>query len=155
MTIKKIALAAGLSLFTATAGFTATFTIDGDDFDVTTITGTFADNQTLLESQVWWGIPSLAFEFASVVGADLGIPNFTYYGPLFAFSASTTPPNVTTYAFDDFDQFAFPFSRLPSDPVTYAVATPVSPVPLPAGGVLLLTGLGGVAAFKRRKKRSA
>lgn len=32
-------------------------------------------------------------------------------------------------------------------------AVPVAPVPLPAGGVLLLTSLGGLAAFQRRKKR--
>ncbi|MEO6300026.1 MAG: VPLPA-CTERM sorting domain-containing protein, partial [Paracoccaceae bacterium] len=31
------------------------------------------------------------------------------------------------------------------------VAFPVSPVPLPAGGLLLLGALGGVAALRRRK----
>ncbi|MEP1538795.1 MAG: VPLPA-CTERM sorting domain-containing protein [Paracoccaceae bacterium] len=31
----------------------------------------------------------------------------------------------------------------------------VSAVPLPAGGLLLLTGFGGIAALKRRKKRAA
>ncbi|MEP3843830.1 MAG: VPLPA-CTERM sorting domain-containing protein [Paracoccaceae bacterium] len=34
-------------------------------------------------------------------------------------------------------------------------ATPVSSVPLPAGGLFLLTGLAGVAAVKRRKKPAA
>ncbi len=31
----------------------------------------------------------------------------------------------------------------------------LAPVPLPAGSLLLLTGLGGVAAFNRRKRRAA
>lgn len=31
----------------------------------------------------------------------------------------------------------------------------ISAVPLPAGGLLLLTGLGGIAAFERRKKHAA
>ncbi|MEM9578676.1 MAG: VPLPA-CTERM sorting domain-containing protein [Pseudomonadota bacterium] len=36
----------------------------------------------------------------------------------------------------------------------YVDTTP-APIPLPAGGVLLLSGLAGVAALKRRKKRAA
>ncbi|MEO9516769.1 MAG: VPLPA-CTERM sorting domain-containing protein [Paracoccaceae bacterium] len=31
----------------------------------------------------------------------------------------------------------------------------VVPVPLPAGGFLLLTGLGGIAAHRRRRKRAS
>ncbi len=37
-------------------------------------------------------------------------------------------------------------------PVQY---TAVAAVPLPAGGLLLLSGLAGVAAIRRRKKRAA
>lgn len=37
----------------------------------------------------------------------------------------------------------------------YTPPATVSPVPLPAGGLLLLTGLAGVAGLKRRKKRAA
>lgn len=34
-------------------------------------------------------------------------------------------------------------------------ASPMSTIPLPAGGLLLLSGLGGVVALKRRKNRAA
>jgi len=46
----------------------------------------------------------------------------------------------------------------PAQPWTLEINTtqePTSVIPLPAGGLLLLTGLGGFAAFKRRKKRAA
>lgn len=36
-----------------------------------------------------------------------------------------------------------------------ATILPPSPIPLPAGGILLLTGLAGVAALKRRRKVDA
>ena len=35
------------------------------------------------------------------------------------------------------------------------IAPPTSPVPLPAGGLLLVAGLGGMAALRRRKKTDA
>ena len=38
---------------------------------------------------------------------------------------------------------------------TIDIAATPAPVPLPAGGLLLLTGLAGVAGLKRRKKRDA
>ncbi|MEM9342474.1 MAG: VPLPA-CTERM sorting domain-containing protein [Pseudomonadota bacterium] len=38
---------------------------------------------------------------------------------------------------------------------TQQLVIETTPVPLPAGGLLLLTGLGGVAALKHRKKRAA
>ena len=41
-----------------------------------------------------------------------------------------------------------------SDSYTFAKFSAVTPVPLPLGGVLLLTGLAGLAAIRRRKKRA-
>ena len=40
------------------------------------------------------------------------------------------------------------------DPNNWLAAEQVNAVPLPAGGFLLLSGLAGVAGFKRRKKRA-
>jgi len=33
----------------------------------------------------------------------------------------------------------------------FVAGTPVSPIPLPAGGLLLVAALGGIAALRRRK----
>ncbi|MEP3637994.1 MAG: VPLPA-CTERM sorting domain-containing protein [Paracoccaceae bacterium] len=47
------------------------------------------------------------------------------------------------------------FNSIGSTGTATFTATPVSSVPLPAGGLFLLTGLAGVAAVKRRKKPAA
>jgi hypothetical protein len=49
------------------------------------------------------------------------------------------------YGSNDGNQLGLKFTRI----------SPVTPVPLPAGGLLLLSGLAGVVALKRRKKRAA
>ncbi len=156
----SMALAIGVSVM-ATASHAATFTVNGDDFDVTTITGPFDANQGFLESQIWWGDSTLAMAFADVVGLAFGTPNFGVpYGPLFAFD--TFDINLT--AIDGVDTYAvyvpstvelFNVGAFANQPLTYAVATPLSAVPLPASGLLLLSGLAGVAALKHRKKRAA
>ena len=45
--------------------------------------------------------------------------------------------------------------KLKSVTVDYAEMVPPAAVPLPAGGLLLLSGLGGVALTRRRKRRAA
>jgi hypothetical protein len=46
------------------------------------------------------------------------------------------------------------FNGFPSGAYNVSIGTTVSAVPLPAGGLLLLSGLAGVAAIKRRKKHA-
>jgi len=157
MTLKTLAAAACLSICTATAGLATTVTVDGIGYDVTTITGTFSDNEALLMGQVWWGDYLLAYHFANAVDDDLDYPNSIHgFGPLFAYQDGGT--GVISF-------LATPLfangRRAQQDYIadfitaTYAIATPVSAVPLPAGGLLLVSAFGGIAALKRRKKGSA
>ena len=152
MTLRTLAAAACLSLCTATAGLATTVTVAGIDYAISTITGSFEDNETLLRSQVWWGDSSLAFTFAGSLNDSAGLPNFSDFGPFFAFEARRGSSNV--YFFNGgvgVDAAGIPVSW---NGIVYATATPVSAVPLPAGGLLLLSAFGGIAALKRRKKRT-
>lgn len=153
-TIKNFALAASVFAASASASVAATFAVNGTEYDVTTFTGFYDDNAALLQSQVWWGNSNLAGEFAVAVGDALGVPNcYGSEGPYFAWEAS-----VSSVTFDYLDNGVTLSSGgttgLGSTAV-FAVATEMSPVPLPAGVLLLVTGLGAVAAVKRRSKRGA
>jgi hypothetical protein len=171
MTFKNLAAAACLSLFSATSTFAATFTVGGNDFDITTISGTFTDLQGQLESQLWWGDDYLARQFATAVSTQLGTADATdNYGPLFVHGRGQRSLHTWAWYFPH----VYGGSRLASvggplstdrnfavcvscssPPPTVPNPDPPSPVPLPAGGLLLLSGLAGVAALKRRKKRTA
>lgn len=157
MTIKTLVTGACLIMTTATAGSAATFTVDGDEYDVSTITGSFDDNVSLLESQVFFGDEDLALEFASEVGDLLGIFNFGFLGPLFAFDNGLPDSTGFHAPFDSSLSSAILTETANSNitDLTWAVVYPVAAVPLPAGGLLLLSAFGGVAALKRRKKRAA
>lgn len=63
-----------------------TVTVDDQQYDITTLTGSFADNMAELESEPWWGNATLAQAFANAVADDIGTPNDNgTSGPLFAY----------------------------------------------------------------------
>jgi len=71
------------------------YNVNGTNYDITTVTGTYYDVQTQLTSSnnVLWGNESLAGILAGVVRGDLGHPNLTspgfgVFGPMFAFRDS-------------------------------------------------------------------
>ncbi len=66
-------------------------------------------------------------------------------------SAIETLPSITLV----FDSSILQATTAGSPTSTTLSVTPVPVVPLPASGHLLLAGLGGVVAFKRRKKQAA
>ena len=159
---------AGLALAVASAGGAQALTVDvtvrTEVFTIGTITGSFAENQTELESQPWWDDVASANNFALRVSDSLGLPNASAPflnasgtpGPLFA-AATAGDLNIT-----DFDPGSI-FSRAwrdgsvggsfisPTSSATYAVVESVAPIPLPPAAFLLLGGLGALGLVKKRR----
>jgi len=160
-TIAAGLVASGLCVGAATAT-TVQVTYNSVVYDVTTMTGSFDNNSALLESQVWWGDATAAQAFAGLVGSALGYPNSCFYqdycGPDFAYQLvqDPSPPNYTIgYVFRESDQSVVNwYPATPSTGRTYAIAS-VAPVPLPAGGVLMVTAVAGLAGLRRRKRQAA
>ena len=78
------------------------------------------------------------------------------------FLESQTIGSNGTFSFSSVDVTSILFDDMsPTGGVGYAnfnfdfIATEASPVPLPAGGLLLLSGFAGVSVLKRRKKKIA
>jgi hypothetical protein len=135
-----------------------------DDFTFTTFETAAAASQALLD-QVLIDTDDFLFDTR---------PNLTY--GCFAESCATFTPFAFTRGgvefaeafnapfFGDDGSRAFAFGqreriehgafRTSGNVAVWTEASP-APVPLPAGGLLLLGGLGGFAALKRRKKRAA
>ncbi|WP_272011622.1 VPLPA-CTERM sorting domain-containing protein [Roseovarius sp. ZX-A-9] len=156
MTKMTLLAAAALALSIAVpAANAATVTVNGSDWEINTVRGTFGDIEGVLTSQVWWGDRAVAIDFAEVVGDTLGLPNFGIRGPSFSYVEAFDPKWVSSAFWNSPLSIV---SELNTDKTafrTWAVATPVAPIPIPASGLLLLTGLAGVAGLKRRKKRAA
>jgi len=107
----KIALATGLAL--ASIGLTAgeahavVVNVGGQDWDVTTFTGSFIDNISKFQTPAnggvmpWWttgpeGTSAIAVQFAAAVGTALGTPNGSPdpdLGPFFAFNQFIYTPD--------------------------------------------------------------
>lgn len=67
--------------------------VGGLTYSVSRIEGTYSDNISLLQSQIWWGNTSLAHTFAQATGGNLGYQYFpgspANFGPLFMTSRYT------------------------------------------------------------------
>lgn len=101
-----------------------------------------------------------------VAGFQLALWDALYDGDgslasgLFQASASTAITNAAdgfmaaAAAWDDGRRFNMTFLESSGDPQRQALVT-VAPIPLPAGGFLLLTGVGGLVVLRRRKTARA
>lgn len=155
MKIKNFLSAITLTIFVPIAPINAaTFNVivNGDEYEVTTQEGEFDDLFVpFLGNQVWWGNATLADAFAQAVWDGLGTPNAAGQGPVFAYD-----PGGTWFlgrVHSTIHSQTTSFTQRKNVNLTFATATEVV-VPLPAGVFLLLSGLGGIAALKSRRKYS-
>ncbi len=154
--IGAIALAISITGSFANA---ATFTLgSGAEYDVQLVTGTFLDNQALLESQVFFGNSTLAAELAGAVFNTLGTPNSLFaqpIGPFFVTSRSLTTIFGAAFAGGIFGNSIQAPNFQTTQNLTFATVTIPAAVPLPASALLLLsTGLG-LFTLRRRKQKFA
>jgi hypothetical protein len=150
-------LMAATCLMMSMAVNAATVTVDGADYDVSTVTGTYTDLSTTLQAQIWWDNQSLADTFAMQLGAQLGTPNpqiLGYFsGPLFAYGTfGTELAEATSYSVDFDDALlSFPGQNWEQ---TWATAVSVSQVPIPAAGWLFMSAVLGLVGKKRFSRKA-
>lgn len=137
----------------ASAANAATFTanVNGTDYDITTVNGTYLDLSATLESQVWWGNEALAQKFAQTVGTSLPAA----YAWRWLFSS--------TYGIGFAVFSSFPYSSFPiydESRYNYAIATKVpaaSPVSVPESSGTIPTAVVALVALgvmeKAKKNR--
>jgi hypothetical protein len=134
-------------------------------WDVTTLFGTISESEATLESQTWYNNPERAGLFAAAVGPALGYPNDFSDSPYFLYELIDVAYQSFSYVrtcnmllFTELPACEVATRRLfagSTGPVTFATATRVSAVPLPAGGILLLTGLAAAMTFGKRRRKMA
>ena len=129
-------------------------------YDVTTVTGTYADLSPTLNAQPWWHVGSMALEFANATSTQLGLPNASgTLGPDFGFDTFTqtlpypggTLTVINSATWDSSLGTAKYTAFGPAASVTWAIATPSeSPVPEPNTTALMVFGLITVVLAGKR-----
>ena len=144
--------------------------VNGQNWNVTTFTGTFNNNISKFQTQAnggvmpWWtgsnGENSTAISFANAVGLSLDLPNFANTGgPIFAFSpgiigSGNNNPFITYVEEDPPGEFFIPcpgcnpVSR--DETATWAQA---DLVPAPAPGPLPVFGAAAAFGFSRKLRK--
>ena len=158
-------LASSAVVFSASPTQAATFTVNGTDYDITTVYGSYDSLKTQLEATPWWGNGSLGFQVATAVGNELGwySPAYARYaegGPLFAYGVGPVGwigENIySLYKVDPVDwrvEDVIGIDTTQWYPHVYAVGSAVGsaavPEPLTILGSITAAGFG--VAFKRKK----
>jgi len=157
----KSALLTAMAVGSLTAGQAQAIivNVNGQDYDVTTFTGTYNDNPSKFATAAnggvmpWWGNSSLAYDFALAVGSSLGYwhPNdYPDNGPDFAYGYDDTQHGhaLPGWWWNGNFNFVGSSGQRTFDNTVWAQVAPASsaavPGPLPA--------LGAAAAFGYSRK---
>ncbi len=133
-------------------------TVSGQQYDVTTFTGTYNSNTIKFQTAAnggmmpWWGSPTLSQDFAAAVANSLGTPNYGgVYGPIFGYKYSSSFVNGkiynnTTHAVNN----AAPG---PTETQTWAQATLYTPPAAAVPAPLPLFGTAAAFGFSRKLRK--
>jgi len=127
-----------------------TVSVGGVTYQITTVTGSYVAEASLLQSQTWWGNQTLATSLATAVGSGFGYVNQNpNVGPAFVYGTPTSsmmgPPGsyitAVSAAAPIYNQPWLYFQPLSTLSSTFAVVIPTSTNILP-GSTNLLSSLG-------------
>lgn len=126
--------------------------LTGNSFGSTTLTMTSLNTGTgTTAGTISADGGSVTFSSISFLVDGPGLPSFGQ------FDVRTDTPSPIVYILYGFGAVAdfYTYASAADAQGSISATTPISAVPLPAGGLLLLSAFGSVAALKRRKKRAA
>jgi hypothetical protein len=151
--------AAALAAVSLSPGSAQAFvvTVGGTQYDVTTFTGSYNSDTNKFETAAnggvmpWWGSESLAEGFASLVGLELGLPNYSNtHGPLFAWRFRLQDAVDNCYYISGTTGCGIANNSIS---YVYAQATPYAPPSAPVPGPPLLFGAAAAFGFSRKLRK--
>ena len=152
--------AAALAAISLSPGSAQAFvvTVSGQQYDVTTFTGTYNSNTIKFQTAAnggmmpWWGSPTLSQDFAAAVANSLGTPNYGgVYGPIFGYKYSS--PTVNGKIYNNTTHLVANAAPGPTETRTWAQATLYTPPAAAVPAPLPLFGTAAAFGFSRKLRK--